>query len=163
MPFCRGLLLGLTAAVWAGAQTAAPLTELNNAFRAAYVEARTRMLAETSPVLVVSGDSFALLRGGKREEANVATPVYDPVKTMTHIPLAIFVMLTPGEGAIGEDRLAALTKLRGLIGPAEASLSGVPLGEASRERQKRIAGESVAYIDELAAKKSQTRSSGSAW
>jgi hypothetical protein len=141
----------------AGAQTPAPLTELNNAFRAAYVEARTRVLAETGPVLVVSGDSFALLRGGKRTEANVGTPVYDPVKTMAHIPLAIFVMLTPGEGAIAPERLEAMGKLRALIAPAEASLSAVPLPDASRARQKRIAEESGAYLDELAAKKSFTR------
>jgi hypothetical protein len=149
--------------VWAGAQTPAPLTELNNAFRAAYVEARTRVVAQAGPVLVVSGDNFALLSGGKRTEANVAVPVYDPVKTMAHIPLAIFVMLTPGEGAIAEARLATLTKLRGLIAPAEASLSAVPLPEGSRARQKRIAEESAAYLDELAAKKSFTRAGLSAF
>src|SRR5260370_7132004 len=82
-----------------------PLTALNNAFRTAYADAKSRVLASSGPTLIVNGDNFALLRDGRRVEANVGAPVYDPVKTIAHIPLAIYVTLTPGDGAVGDDRL----------------------------------------------------------
>src|SRR4051795_12647591 len=82
----------------AGPVQPAALTALNNAFRAAYADAKTRVLASSGPTLIVSGDNFALLRNGHRVEANVGTSIYDPVKTIAHIPLAIYVILTPGDG-----------------------------------------------------------------
>ena len=103
MPFRNPMLaVGVFAISASGAlaQTTAPaLTALNNAFRAAYADARSRVLASSGPTLIVNGDNFALLRDGRRVEANVGTPIYDPVKTIAHIPLAIYVTLTPGDGA----------------------------------------------------------------
>ena len=149
----------LVSAGRSSAQTPAPLTALNDAFRAAYAEAKTRVLAASGPTLVVSGDNFVLLRDGRRTEANVATPVYDPVKTIAHIPLAIYVILTPGDGAIGEDRFKTLAGLRALIPPAEASLDRVKLPAASLRRQKRIVTASLAYMDDVAARRQFTRAS----
>ena len=86
MPFRNrilGVLVLLASAAGVPAQTAQPpaLTALNNAFRAAYAEARTRVLASSGPTLIVNGDNFSLLRDGRRVEANVGAPIYDPVKT----------------------------------------------------------------------------------
>ena len=47
------------------------LTALNNAFRAAYADAKSRVLASADPTLIVNGDHFALLRDGRRVDANV--------------------------------------------------------------------------------------------
>src|SRR5450755_4614758 len=93
------------------------LTALNNAFRAAYADARSRVLASSGPTLIVNGNNFALLHGGRRVEANTGTPIYDPVKTIAHIPLAIYVTLTPGDGTVDDDRLKSLAGLRELIPP----------------------------------------------
>ena len=71
------------------------LTALNNAFRAAYADAKSRVLATAGPTLIVNGDNFALLRDGRRIEANVGTAIYDPVKSIAHVPLAIYVTLCP--------------------------------------------------------------------
>ena len=126
------------------------LTALNNAFRAAYADARSRVLASSGPTLIVNGDNFALLRDGRRVEANVGVPIYDPVKTIAHIPLAIYVTLTPGDGAVGEDRLKTLAGLRELIPPAEASLDTLKLSAATLARQRRIVAESLAFLDDVA-------------
>jgi len=83
------------------------LTALNNAFRAAYADAKTRVLASSGPTLIVSGDNLTLLRYGRRFEANVGTAIYDPLKTIAHIPLAIDVILTPGDGTIDDECLKA--------------------------------------------------------
>src|ERR1022692_2384647 len=84
------------------------LTALNNAFRAAYADAKSRVLKSSGPILIVNGDNFTLLRQGQRVEANVGAPIYDSVKTIAHIPLAIYVTLSPGDGAVDDDRLKTL-------------------------------------------------------
>jgi len=152
-------VLGQSAPPPEGPVQPAALTALNNAFRAAYTDAKSRALASSGPTLIVSGDNFALLRDGRRIEANVGTPIYDPVKTIAHIPLAIYVILTPGEGALDDGRLKALAGLRELIPPAEASLDTVKLSPATLARQKRIVAASLAFLDEVAGSRRFARSS----
>lgn len=135
------------------------LTALNNAFRAAYADAKTRVLASAGPTLIVNGDHFALLRGGRRVDTNVAVPIYDPVKTIAHIPLAIYVILTPGDGAVDEGRLKTLAGLRQLIPPAAASLDTLKLSAATLARQRRIVAASLAFLDNVAGRRRFARSS----
>ena len=141
----------------AGPVQPAALTALNNAFRAAYADAKRRVLAESGPTLIVSGDNFSLVRGGTRLEANVGTAIYDPVKTIAHIPLAIYVTLTPGDGSLDEDRIKTLTGLRGLIPPAVKSLDEVKLSAATMARQKQIVSACLSFIDDVAAKRTFAR------
>src|SRR5690242_19487276 len=133
------------------------LTALNNAFRAAYADAKSRVLAASGPTLIVNGDNFSLLRDGRRVEANVGTPIYDPIKTIAHIPLAIYVTLTPGDGAVGDDRLKTLANLRELILPAESSLDSLKLSAATLARQRQIIAISLAFLDDVAGKRKFTR------
>jgi len=135
------------------------LTTLNNAFRAAYADAKSRVLASAGPVLIVNGDHFTLLRGGRRTEADVTVPAYDTLKTISHIPLAIYVTLTPGDGAIGEDRLKTLASLRELIPPAAAGLDTLKLPPATLARQKQIVAACLAFIANVAARRRFARSS----
>ncbi len=136
-----------------------PLTTLNDAFRAAYAEAKQRMLASSGPLLLVSGDTFTLVRNGKREEANAGSAIYDPVKTIAHIPLAVYVTLTPGDGEIDEARLKTLDGLRKLIPPAAASLDSLQLPKATLDRQKQIIAASLGFIDGVAAQRRFERKS----
>jgi hypothetical protein len=135
------------------------LTALNNAFRAAYTDAKIRALKSSDPTIIVNGDNFTLLRHGQRVEANAGTPIYNPVKTIAHIPLAIYVILTPGDGAVEDDRLRTLKDLRKLIPPAEASLDAVKLPDATLARQKRIVADSLTFLDDVAARRRLVRSS----
>jgi len=134
------------------------LTALNNAFRAAYADAKSRVLNSSGPTLIVNGDNFALLRHGQRVEANVGAPIYDPVKTIAHIPLAIYVTLTPGDGAVDDDRLRTLAGLRELIPPAEASLDALKLSATTLARQKRIVAASLAFLDDVTRRRRFARS-----
>ena len=135
------------------------LTALNSAFRAAYADVKIRVLKASGPTIIVNGDNFSLLRHGQRVEANAGTPIYDPVKTIAHIPLAIYVTLTPGDGAIEDDRLRTLKGLRQLIPPAEASLDALRLSDATLVRQKRIVAASLAFLDDVAGRRKFARSS----
>ena len=135
------------------------LTALNNAFRVAYADAKARVLESSGPTLIVNGDRFSLLRGGRRMEADVVAPIYDPLKTVAHIPLAIYVTLTPGDGAVDEARFKTLAGLRKLIPPAEASLDTLSLPPATFVRQKQIVAACLAFIDSVAARRTVARSS----
>ena len=143
----------------AGPVQPAALTALNDAFRAAYADAKGRVLASSGPTLIVNGDNFALLRDGRRVEANVGAPIYDPVKTIAHIPLAIYATLTPGDGAVDDDRLKTLAGLRELIPPAEGSLDTLKLSAATVARQKQIVASSLAFLDDVAGGRNFARSS----
>ena len=134
------------------------LTALNNAFRAAYADAKSRVLSSSVPTLIVNGARFSLVRDGGRVEANVGVAIYDPVKTIAHIPLAIYVTLTPGNGAIDDGRLKTLNGLRELIPPAEASLDILKLPAATLARQRQIVTSSLAFLDNVAGKRRFTRS-----
>jgi hypothetical protein len=168
MPFRKPILAAVVFVASAAAQTTpAPtgpvqppaLTALNNAFRAAYADAKSRILASPGPLLIVNGDQFVLLRDGRRVEANVGTPIYDPVKTIAHIPLAIYVSLTPGDGTVDDGRVKTLVGLRELIPPAEASLDRVKLPAATLGRQKRIVAASLNFLDDVAGSRKFARSS----
>jgi hypothetical protein len=150
---------GLAAFHTAGPVQPQALTALNDAFRAAYADAKNRVLASSGPTLIVNGDRFVLLRDGHRVEASVGTRIYDPVKTISHIPLAIYVILTPGDGAIDDGRLKTIANLRDLIAPAEASLISLKLPAAILTRQKQIVGACVAFLDDVARNRKFARSS----
>jgi hypothetical protein len=152
-------ILAQTMPVATGPVQPPALTALNNAFRAAYADARSRVLQSSGPTLIVNGDHFALLRQGRRVEANVGMPIYDPVKTIAHIPLAIYVSLTPADGGVDDDRLRTLAGLRELIPPAEASLDALKLTAATLARQKRIVAASLAFLDDVTGRRNCERSS----
>lgn len=129
------------------------LTVLNDAFRRAYADAKRRVLAGAGPLIVVKGDTAVLIRDGQRAEANVNVPFYHSLKTIAHIPLAIYVVLTPGEGPIDADRLETLESLRQRIPPARASLAGPGFPAPLLARQEGIVAESLAFLDEVRARR----------
>jgi hypothetical protein len=157
LPRTRRLTLSILLFSCAPTLAQPELTELNNAFRAAYADAKKRVLAASGPTLIVNGDNFSLLRDHQRLEASVAVAIYDPVKTIAHIPLAIYVTLTPGNGVVDDDRLQTLASLRKLIPPAEASLDALKLPAGTLARQKKIVAASLSFIDSVAETRSLAR------
>jgi hypothetical protein len=136
----------------------AALTALNDAFRAAYADAKVRVLVSSGPTLIANGDTFTLLENGRRLQANVGTATYDPLKTIAHIPLAIYVALTPGDGAIDDARLKTLAQLRELVPPAASSLDTLKLPASVLARQERIVASSLAFLDGAIARRNFARS-----
>ena len=97
-------------------QATDPLAEVNDAFRAAYRQARADLLAKSGPVVILNGDSLVLLRGGKRTEVKVIPQSYHDLKAVSHIPLAIAMMLVPGcEDKLPQAKLDQLQRFRDLI------------------------------------------------
>jgi hypothetical protein len=124
-----------------------PMTDLNDGFRRAYADAKTRMLATADPVIIAGTDAATLIANGRRSEGRINTPLYHALKTVAHVPLAIFVALTPHEETLDAARLDTLARLAALIPPARASLASLNLPAAVLARQETILGESLSLID----------------
>jgi hypothetical protein len=155
-----GMLLTACASAPAPAPTAAApnaLVELNAAFRAAYGDARLRALATVDPLIIHAGDRVTLVRNGRRADATARPAIYDSLKTIAHIPLAIYVALTPGEGPLDDSRAATLIALRDRIAPALATVRGQGLAADQLARQERVASQARSYIDGVLAVRRSTR------
>lgn len=157
------LLLGLTALVLASAPfetrrdaiaadtaPADPLAQLNDYSRAVYAQARKTTLEKTGPIVLLEGDNLVLLRQGKRTEVKAIPELYHQLKTVAHIPLALFAFtIGQGEGDLGEQRAGELKKYRTLIESAAKDLPKRGLPDLMLVRQNKIIEPSLAFIDAL--------------
>jgi hypothetical protein len=138
-----------------------PLLELNARFRAAYAAARKDLLAQQGPIIIADGDNLILLCRGQRTEVNVTPASYHVVKAVSHIPLAIHVLLvSAGEGALAEERLKELHACRDQMDKAAKSLADRGLPEDILKVQLEVIQESAKFLDDVLADKkvkAQTR------
>ncbi|HUT49010.1 MAG TPA: hypothetical protein VM325_06700 [Alphaproteobacteria bacterium] len=102
-----------------------PLVAINKAFRTIYAARRAEILKRAEPIIVVKFDAAVLFHRGARREVNFTPKLYHEVKSVSHTVLAAVAALT---GKTGQPLAPAtrqrLAELRGLIGPAQASLGG---------------------------------------
>jgi len=124
-----------------------PLLDVNKVFRAAYAAARKDVLARTGPVIIVSGDELVLLRDGRRAEAKVVPAIYHTLKTVSHIPLAIYAMTAPvAEMPLDSVARAGLHHYREKLTAVEKCLAECGLSEATLRRQQKLVAEAGAYL-----------------
>ncbi|MBL8792757.1 MAG: hypothetical protein JNM56_02505 [Planctomycetia bacterium] len=137
-------------AIAAGTAPADPLAQLNDYSRAVYAQARKTALEKSGPIVLLEGDSLVLLRQGKRTEVKAVPELYHQLKTVAHIPLALFAFtIGQGEGDLGEQRAGELKKYRTLIENAAKDLPKRGLPAAVLARQNKIIDPSLAFIDGL--------------
>jgi hypothetical protein len=130
------------------------LTALNNDFRAEYTAAKKEALAQEGPVILSEGDKLVFLRRGAREEAVVKPPIYHELKAVSHIPLALEVMLAAEPNPLSETRLARLAHYRDLLSAAQGSLTSEGFSPQQVARQKQIVEASRSLLDKVIAAKS---------
>jgi hypothetical protein len=134
-----------------------PLIDLNQAFRQAYASCRQKLVERGGPVIVVEGDNLVLLHLGKRREARVVPDIYHTLKAVSHVPLAIYVMLLPFEGAaLNEECLAGLRAYRERVALAEPSVKNCGLSEDALLRQQEIIRVALRFLDSVIDKKQVT-------
>lgn len=125
-----------------------PFADINEAFRAAYRQARTDLLAKQGPIVLLEGDNLVLLRGGKRTEVKVIPPFYHDLKAVSHIPLAIAMLLVPGsEDDLPRAKIDALRGFRERIAAVEDELPKRFEGDVLA-RQRTAVRACTRFIDE---------------
>lgn len=127
-------------------EPADPLSVLNQAFRDAYAARREAVLSRMGPVIAQIDDVLILRKGGQRFEAPARTRHYHEYKSVTHVPLALHVLLA-SKDALDDETRARLITLRGLITASHASLEGRGLPAEALARQHRLLDASLALVD----------------
>ncbi|WP_306449832.1 hypothetical protein, partial [Corallococcus interemptor] len=132
-------------------EAADPLSVLNQAFRDAYAARREAVLSRMGPVIAQIDDVLILRKGGQRFESPARTRHYHEYKAVTHVPLALHVLLASRKDALDEETRTRLTTLRGLITTASSSLDTRGLPADALERQRRMLQASLALVDSVLA------------
>jgi len=132
------------------AQTSDPVTVLNEAFRAAYLNTKQEILTRTDPVILMVGDKAILLRKGERTEFTYVPALFHTLKTVDHVPLALFVQLRYASGLpLNQSVSDRLKQFRSLILQARPGIQTMDLADEKRKRQLKIIDGSLAYLDEV--------------
>ncbi|WP_435009721.1 hypothetical protein P12x_000969 [Tundrisphaera lichenicola] len=117
-------------------------------FRTLYAMGRAETLARLGPVIVVEMDQLILLRDGRRTAATVIPPRYHRLKSISHIPLALYVALAPwGDGPIDEARLNKLRSLRTRILAVSGSIDGLGFEAAQASRSRQLLEHCLAFLE----------------
>jgi len=128
------------------------LDTLNAEFRIQYQQALAATLAHAGPLVLEEGDSLILVHNGERTTALVKPVGYHELKAVAHIPLALFVMLSPPqETSLSLNRRESLRGYRELMEKAQATLASRHFTPEQLERQKQIFGASFELLDEVLA------------
>lgn len=126
-----------------------PLLTLNKQFRKSYSRSRAAMLARQGPVIVVDGEKLILRHGKERQETEVDLRKYHHLKAVAHVPLTLYLLLgDTEEGAIGEENLAELRRLRESILAARGALSEYGFSDEQIERQRKLMAGSLAAVED---------------
>src|SRR3954447_4325827 len=88
----RLLLIAALCACAGAAPRPDPLGDLNRDARAAYAEARSRALKGAGPVLIVGPAQIVFLNAGARSEYELAPALYQQLKSMAHLALALHAL-----------------------------------------------------------------------
>ncbi|WNG18445.1 hypothetical protein [Cystobacter fuscus] len=126
-----------------------PLATLNAAFREAYAARRDAVLAGMGPVIAQIDDLLILRMRGERHEGPARTRRYHEFKSLAHLPLALYVLLSGQLGVLDEATCERLTTLRRLVTDTEASLARRTFSSEERTRQHRLLGQARDLIDQV--------------
>jgi hypothetical protein len=126
-----------------------PFCATNDAFREAYATRRAAMLEASGPVLLQLADRLVLVRDGQRLEALTTNARYHELKSVAHVPFALFLMLASVHGPIDEAQLRKLAAYRVLVRRAATTIEGRFPVAAQRERQRRILDRSLSLLDRV--------------
>lgn len=78
---------------WAEVKVSDKLIELNGEFRKVYAQTRKTALEANNPTIICFGDRLQLSDGAHKDSAPMVPTQYTVLKTVDHVPLAVFSLL----------------------------------------------------------------------
>jgi hypothetical protein len=124
------------------------LETLNGEFIAQYQAAQAESLAQVGPVILEEGNDCILIRKGERARVEVKPVEYHELKTVAHIPLALYVMLSfPREESLSATRTERLRHYRELMIDARRTLPSRHFTPEQIERQHKIFTASLELLE----------------
>lgn len=114
------------------------LQDINSSFINAHSEARELDLAE-GPVILYRNGQLVLIKNDTKVTANVIFPTYHTFKVFSHIPVAIYLMLsTQGEGSIDSKKLQSLRSYYKKLEYVHKNINQITLNSTDLKKQKII-------------------------
>jgi hypothetical protein len=141
--------IGFTASAAAQSANSEALDRLNAAFRSHYGDSRAATLGRTDPIILVEFETLVLLHKGERREEPFTPPLYHRLKSISHIPLALFVMSSRyGDQPLPSGALQSLEEYRALVVAARDALPSLEIPADLRPTLDTIVASSLQLIDE---------------
>lgn len=134
-------------------------TDINTKARAYYAQWRQRHRDGFGPLIIAKGEELTLLRNGQRETANVIPSDYSMLKSVAHVPLAVFALLRDfTEKPLAPVRVDDLKMWKEdfLTGKTDLAKWKLKFTAATYERQLRMIDSAASFIDEVVANKQVT-------
>jgi hypothetical protein len=130
----------------------AQLRTVDNAFVSAYGNAAKTVLSDAPPAFLILRDKIVLYRGGNRQEGSLVPKLFAELKTVSHVALALFAILSPGAGGpLSAEQRADLQRFQQLIPRARAAIQQVGLTAEQLQRQERILAAALAVANQALA------------
>jgi hypothetical protein len=127
-----------------------PFLKLNSAFRSAYAGARAELLRGAGPVVMSRGDYLVLYYRGRRYEGEKTDPSYHQLKTVAHVPLAIYVMLAGhADAPLSDKKRDELREFRDLIPPVRVALGSSGLTPCQQDGQRRQLDRCQSFLEQV--------------
>lgn len=127
---------------------AAQLASVDRFFLTAYGRAARALLGDPPPAFLVLSDRLVLYRSSGQQRWPLIPPAFNELKTIAHVTLGLFAVLSPSNGApLAPDDVAALRTYQELIATARAAIKEADLTAAQRQRQERILDASHALAE----------------
>jgi hypothetical protein len=132
----------------ATATMAAPLASVDAFFLTAYGRAVQKVLPDEPPAFLVLPSRLVLYRAGTRRDWPLIPPLFNELKTVAHVTLGLFAVLSPSNGAaLGADDAVALRRYQSEIAVARDAIQRVNFSAAQRPRQEQILAASQALSE----------------
>lgn len=118
---------------------AAQLAVVDQFFLTSYGRALDEVLPDDPPAFLVLPDRLVLHHRGARSQWPLIPPLFNELKTIAHVTLGLFAVLSPTNGGpLSADDATALRRYQGLIGAARSAIQQVGLDPQQLQRQDQI-------------------------
>jgi hypothetical protein len=118
------------------------------AFRDLYSHGRAATLSRLGPLIVIEMDDLVLLRDGQRTVVKVIPPLYHRLKSVSHVPLALYVALAPyGDAPLDDDRLTRLRAFRARVMGISAALERAGFSPDQVTRSRELLQRCTGFLD----------------
>jgi hypothetical protein len=132
----------------AASTPAAELAAVDAFFMTAYGRAVQEVLPDEPPAFLVLPNRLVLYRGGVRRDWPLIPPLFNELKTIAHVTLGLFAVLSPSNGGpLDADDVIALRRYQGLIATARAAIGQVALSPVQQTRQQQLLDASQALTE----------------
>ena len=122
------------------------LQDINSSFINAHSAAREFDLAE-GPVILYRNGQLILIKNETKITANVIFQTYHTFKVFAHIPVAIYLMLSPqGEGPIESKNLQLLRSYYKKLEYVHKNMHQITLNSTELKKQKIILSRSIEFL-----------------